>query len=454
VAEWRQEAVGVPAAEAVLAALPHALLVCSAEGRVLWANAAAARLRLVGLRLGPGQQLWSAMTAPQQRQPQRRVIDTAEGDRVLLLSPLGDEGGAWLVEIDDPESAKASQAALRRRLEFERTIVAVSAALMRAEGASLDLCIETCLGALGQFFAVDRAYLFRIDAQAATMSNTHEWVASGISREAPNLQAVPLRTFPWLMAELGADRAVVVPRVEQLPVEAVAERAEFEREGIRSIVLVPIPAGAGLWGFAGFDAVRGRIDWTEDFELGLRLVGKMLASALQASELAQRLTELAFHDALTGLANRKLLEDRLQQAHVRSRRGGTALALLLVDLDDFKPINDRLGHGAGDDLLCEVARRLRGVVRGGDTVARLGGDEFVLLLDGAEPEEAREVATRALAALAMPLPLHGVVLQVGASVGVACSRAGTLEPAALLRAADAAMYRAKTAGKNCWAEAA
>lgn len=439
--------------DAVFAALPHALLLCTPEGRVQWANAPASQHRLDGMRLGPGAQLWSSGTAPQRREPQRRVIDTADGDRVLLLTPLEDGSDGWLVEIDDPESAKATQAALRRRLEFERTVVAVSAALMRAEGSSLDLCIETCLGAIGQFFAVDRAYLFRIDARADCMSNTHEWVAPGISREAPNLQAVPLRTFPWLMEQLAADRAVVVPRVDELPEAAVAERTEFQREGIRSIVLVPIPSGAGLWGFAGFDAVRGSIDWTEDFELGLRLLGKMLASALQASELAQRLTEMAFHDPLTGLANRKLLEDRLAHAHARARRSGGALAVLLVDIDDFKPINDRLGHGVGDELLCEVARRLCSAVRSVDTVARLGGDEFVLLLDGVDEAEAQRIAGRALAALGQPVELQGESLQVGASVGLAFCRGCDLLPAELLRAADGAMYQAKTGGKNRWAQA-
>lgn len=247
---------------------------------------------------------------------------------------------------------------------------------------------------------------------------------------------------------MRADRAIVVPHVEQMPPEAAAERAEFEREGIRSVVLVPIPHGTELWGFAGFDAVRGSIDWTEDFEIGLRLAGRMLAGALQAAELSKRLTELAFHDALTGLANRKLLEDRLGVAHVRARRTRGSLSVLLVDLDDFKPINDRFGHDAGDALLCEVARRLCGAVRSIDTVARLGGDEFVLLLDGSDEAEARAVSERVLAALGAPLLLEGESLRISASIGLAHSHAGELAPNALLRAADLAMYRAKSRGRN------
>lgn len=159
-------------------------------------NPLAAALRVNGLRLGAGALLWSPDTVPLRRERQRRVLATAEGDHVMLLSPLDGEGCRWLVEIDDPDAAQATQAALRRRLEFERTIVAVSAALMRADAGSLSLCIETCLGALGQFFAVDRAYLFRVDARAGTMSNTHEWAAPGVSREAANLQDVPLARCP------------------------------------------------------------------------------------------------------------------------------------------------------------------------------------------------------------------------------------------------------------------
>lgn len=113
--------------------------------------------------------------------------------------------------------------------DFERRLTTVSAALMRSEDPGLDDAVVGALAAIGDFFQVDRAYLFEIDAQAGHQSNTHEWVAEGISAEAHNLQQVPLEAFPWLLGELHADRAMALDDVQALPEEAGNERREFER---------------------------------------------------------------------------------------------------------------------------------------------------------------------------------------------------------------------------------
>ena len=436
-----------PSDQAVLDALPAAVLVCDRHGRVLRANAAARcflesrRCELDGLRL------WQ--TDIETGIDGRFAWALPDGrEQAALRRPLGAE--RWVVQLLPAGEPLDGGEALQRRLEFERTVVAISAALMRAQRGALDACIDSCLGALGQFFEVDRCYLFRMSEDGQQMSNTHEWVAEGISREAQNLQDVPAQRFPWLMRELQADRAVIVPRVADLPPEAFGEREEFEREGIQSIVLVPIPAGMSLWGFAGFDGVRRPVDWTEDFELGLRLTAKMLANALQSRELSERLTNLAFHDPLTGLANRALLEDRMHRAQARARRSQGWVSLLLIDLDDFKQVNDDLGHAAGDQLLREVGDRLQGVVRDSDTVARLGGDEFVLLLEEADETIASEIAARALESLGQPWQADGYpgLRRLGASIGLACAQSAMLDAGTLLREADRAMYVAKYGGKN------
>ncbi|WBS00363.1 PAS domain S-box protein [Pseudoduganella sp. SL102] len=169
---------------------------------------------------------------------------------------------------------------------------------------------------------------------------------------------------------------------------------------------------------------------------------------------AQREHDLR-HDPLTGLLNRRALEELLPQAKARSQRHGIGFAVLFIDLDGFKAVNDRFGHDAGDALLCEVGRRLRGSVRQNDNVVRLAGDEFVVVLEG-QPytlAEARTVAAKLIAALAEPV---GVAMgesmetvQVGASIGIAMHGAGdAAEPAELLREADRQMYLAKEAGRG------
>lgn len=181
-----------------------------------------------------------------------------------------------------------------------------------------------------------------------------------------------------------------------------------------------------------------------------RVLEKLLESRAEMEYLAR-------HDGLTGLPNRQLLATHVQHARARAQRHGYGLALLYLDLDGFKAINDSLGHGAGDAALCETARRLSGVIRGEDTLARIGGDEFVILLADLDPDEAREiaelVASKCLGVFERPVWIQDRDCRLGTSIGLVLDH-GERTLDALLTAADAAMYHAKKAGRGrfCWAD--
>jgi diguanylate cyclase (GGDEF)-like protein len=163
----------------------------------------------------------------------------------------------------------------------------------------------------------------------------------------------------------------------------------------------------------------------------------------------EELRHLAYYDQLTGLANRAMLQDRTERATERQRREATSVGVLYIDLDNFKQINDGLGHAAGDALLVMAADRLRECTRPVDTIARIGGDEFVMLLDGlADERDAEATAERIVAQLARPFTIEGRTVNISASVGVAVQRAGGGPAGDLLRDADIAMYNAKFSGKN------
>jgi diguanylate cyclase (GGDEF)-like protein len=167
---------------------------------------------------------------------------------------------------------------------------------------------------------------------------------------------------------------------------------------------------------------------------------------------AQRIEHIAYHDALTGLPNRALFSKLLERALQEGKRYGRRLAVMFVDLDRFKNINDTLGHEAGDALLNDVAARLRASLRASDTVARLGGDEFVILVPEVDDEAGlAAVAEKLLAAIARPLACAGQEFRVTASVGVAVYPADGLDEPTLMKHADIAMYQAKEDGKNTFA---
>jgi diguanylate cyclase (GGDEF)-like protein len=160
-----------------------------------------------------------------------------------------------------------------------------------------------------------------------------------------------------------------------------------------------------------------------------------------------KLAEMARSDSLTGVANRRQFDESLHQALARSRRDGRQMALLCLDIDHFKSINDNYGHPVGDAVIVAFSQRLQACIREVDLLARLGGDEFVVLIENAVPGSAETIAEKILAAMQQPMAAGGHDLQIGTSIGVAYSRPGHSE-AEFFKLADQALYEAKKAGRN------
>lgn len=209
--------------------------------------------------------------------------------------------------------------------------------------------------------------------------------------------------------------------------------------------VIPFPIGILLTSIAvAYLLVSGRrSDQLEALAASLRLSTDLL------QENAEKILHLARHDALTELPNRRAFFEELEKAVSQSLRGHGRFAVFLLDLDGFKSVNDRLGHAAGDQVLCEVAKRLHAVMRSGDRLARLGGDEFATItrLEDTD-DEAGRLAQRIVEALNKPIKWGSISIEIGCSIGISLCPADRSDPAGLLDAADAAMYSAKRAERN------
>jgi len=195
----------------------------------------------------------------------------------------------------------------------------------------------------------------------------------------------------------------------------------------------------------------GLLDAILYFGLAMGLVIWLLEEERQATmDAAAKIEKIAYHDSLTGLPNRQLFLNQMGMALHRARRTNTIVAVLFLDLDRFKVVNDSLGHAAGDLLLQTVSERIRSAVRGDDSVTRLGGDEFAVLCPAVDGiDDLTTVARRIIDDVSQPISVRGVELQVGASIGIATSSGGLL-PDQLVDAADRSLYLAKAAGRGRW----
>jgi diguanylate cyclase (GGDEF)-like protein len=247
----------------------------------------------------------------------------------------------------------------------------------------------------------------------------------------------------------GSGSAAVVLRSGQTPAGAATESINLH-DGWTVETLGVENKGGLLGGAGGLPLLLGGIGLSLLLAALIYVLGSGRAhSRGLVDERTDELRYLAMHDPLTGLPNRALISDRIDQLLARNRRNGTIAAALYVDIDDFKNVNDSLGHQAGDLLLAAIATRMQSTLRGADTIGRMGGDEFVVLIEGSEPMVAPElVADRLLAVMQQPFELDGIAtsLFANASIGIAVGDRAT--GGELLRDADIALYQAKARGKN------
>jgi diguanylate cyclase (GGDEF)-like protein len=274
------------------------------------------------------------------------------------------------------------------------------------------------LDATGEIVAVNRAWRAFADAEGLKLAD--HGVGSNYLKECFRAKG------PDAAAARQAGRAIAAVLEGRSP-SFTLEYACHSPEQKRWFSLMAAPLLAG--GFRG--AVTLHVDISD----------RVLAE--------ERAGHMAHHDALTGLPNRRLFHDRLRQAIAQARRRRELVALLYIDLDNFKAVNDSFGHACGDAVLTEVANRMRATTRDADTLARTGGDEFTLVATQlSEPAAADRIADKLIAAATQPIAAGEVEVRMGASIGISIWPADGDNADALERCADEAMYRAKQAGKN------
>jgi diguanylate cyclase (GGDEF)-like protein/PAS domain S-box-containing protein len=381
------------------------------------------------------------------------VVD-ARADLLRIMRGVSLRADASSIPLDLIGRGQAVVARMERAMEgWIEASTAESARLheqadagaRRMSALQVGLALALVLGGLVAWALIDRTRR-RLTRAAAARDARFRALVTGSSDAVMRVGADGRVAYcsPAVTAIAGRDPA----DVEGAPLAALAH--PDDREAVAGIGAGP-GTGAVAWRMrrrtGGFVAVETVVsDHRDDPDVAGLILATRDVTARRAAEA--RLAHQALHDPLTDLANRVLFMDRTAHALARASRGGGEPAVVMIDLDDFKTVNDTLGHAAGDALLVEVAGRLREAVRAGDTVARLGGDEFAVLLEGADArDEAVAAADRLLGAVRAPLALPGRTIALGASAGVAFTEPGATAQG-MLRDADLALYAAKDGGRG------
>jgi diguanylate cyclase (GGDEF)-like protein len=374
--------------------------------------------------------------------PALAEIVRADGSRhpVLVADGVVETDGHRLLALFDAKEQRAfethllSRHALTQRTQNRLELVIAASIAFTDAGNEQELA-EILADTTAKAYAAEQAVVFLLDDR-------------GVFRQAAGTN--PFDVFPDAksLEQQGAMLTTVltVSGVEAARAISPSVGAAFETTGVQAMIIAPIrQRNQPLGILAAFFHHPRQFD-EQASPLADALAGQA-ARAIAGLRLQQRLEHAAMHDDTTGLPNRRLLEETVETALVARQ---TDLAVLFVDLDGFKEVNDRLGHPVGDEILREVAMRLQSTVREQDIVSRYGGDEFVILCEVASEDAAVEMAERVRLCVSDPYSILPADLAVGASVGVAVASAaagrGGIER--LVRMADQAMYRAKNAGGN------
>jgi diguanylate cyclase (GGDEF)-like protein len=335
------------------------------------------------------------------------------------------------------------------QIGFQRLISEVSFNFVGINQSNFDEMATDMLKRIGRFFQVNRTCVFLFNLENNTMKYIYEWCDLTLESQKDTLQDMPFKIYPWLLEQFKNNKMVYIENINKIPDEASDMKELLSQQNIKSLILFPIEGKENSLGFIGITSNVMMQKWSDEHIKQLTILANLFADGLFKVKTEKEIEFMAYYDTLTELPNRVLFTDRVNQAIHLAKRAERFIGVIFIDLDNFKTVNDTMGHNGGDLLIKEVASTLSQRLRKSDTIGRFGGDEFMIMLNNiVDEKDITKITENIMRLFKKPIKVEGQEFFITASAGVAVYPVDGEDTETLIKNADIAMYKAKSKGKN------
>lgn len=334
------------------------------------------------------------------------------------------------------------------QISFQKLVADISQVYVSANSNTFDDVTNDSLRMTGEFLKPDSIGICLLNNEKDTIVCSYTWADHEI-KAAEKYTEIMVSEFPYIMCSLAEGRMLEIYDADDLAPDKHSEIERFAGEDVRSLLIMPIENDNNVYGYLVLKTFSEKKKWTTMVKSNLKIVTNIIAETIERIRQEKQINYMAYYDSLTGLPNRTLFKDRLTQAVLMAKRYNGMFAVIFIDLDSFKYVNDTIGHEGGDDLILKVSQKLSESLRKSDSVSRFGGDEFLLMFNNiSNTDNVCRIADKIINIFKQPFTVRDQEIYISVSAGVAVYPYDGEDADTLIRNADIAMYQAKAKGKG------
>jgi diguanylate cyclase (GGDEF)-like protein len=333
------------------------------------------------------------------------------------------------------------------QISFQEMVAEISTRYISVGEKGFDEVTNETLRRISEFLKAEGVFIYLFNNGKDTMTCSYSWTNGQRYIESP--MEICLNGYPHLRRMFSEDSILEIFDTNDLPSDVYNEIAQIRGEHVKSLLILPIENNNNVYGCLVLQSVTENKAWSTIDKNSLMIITNIIAGTIERIQQEKQINYMAFYDMLTGLPNRTLFKDRLNQAVMLAERKSEIIAVVLLDLDHFKNVNDTIGYEGGDELIVQVAEKLTSSMRKSDTVSRFGGDEFLIMAHHIRNiNDVHTIADKVISIFKTPFTLRNQEVYVSASVGIAVYPYDGDDADTLIKNADIAMYEAKAKGKG------